>query len=285
MFAKAFMIACTVAVQSSPAPQAQPVLATAPAARPAPATPAAPAPLPLPVPAEPASVANPFEAPMIEVSVPMTPTRVAAASATRVVADVQKFYNQTKQYQAIFRQTYTNKAFGQKTVKDGKVYIKKPGKMRWEYKGKKGLRSLFVSDGTNAWMVEFDNKQYAHQALNNSVLPVAITFLYGKGNLTSDFVPGIDTSGKYGSKADHVLRLVPKKPSAQYKELYLVVDPANYRVKESIVVEGNGNVNHFKFYQPDTGKAIADAFFIVNVKSLKAKNYRKINPAKGQTTP
>ena len=37
-------------------------------------------------------------------------------------------------------------------------------------------------------------------------------------------------TGTYGGKTDHVLKLTPKAPSAQYKLLYLVVDPGTSRV-------------------------------------------------------
>lgn len=276
MFAQAFILAATMMVETPAAAPAQ-----APSKAPAIVHVAStPAPAPAPTPAEPQSVASPFQLPLLHVAVPMAPTRVAQLDARALVGKVQAFYNHTKSYSAAFRQTYTNKAFGQKTTKDGKVYIKKPGKMRWDYKGARGPRSSFIADGNTAWMVEYDNRQYAQQSLKNSVLPVAITFLSGKGDLTKDFVPTIDTSGRYGSKNDLVLELTPKTPSAQYKKLYLVVDSGNYRVKESAVIEGNGNINHFSFYAPNTTKAIADSTFAVNVKTLRKQHFRKINPKK-----
>jgi len=276
MFAQAFILAATMMVETPAAAPAQ-----APSKAPA-ITDVAPdpAPAPTPAPIAPQSVASPFELPLLHVALPMAPARVAQVDATALVAKVQSFYNDTKSYSAAFRQTYTNKAFGQKTTKDGKVYIKKPGKMRWDYKGARGPRSSFIADGATAWMVEYDNKQYAQQSLKDSVLPVAITFLSGKGDLTKDFVPSIDTSGRYGTKKDLVLELTPKTSSAQYKKLYLVVDPANYRVKESTVIEGNGNINHFSFYAPNTTRAIADSTFAVNVKTLRQQHFRKINPKK-----
>ena len=276
MFAQAFILAATMMVET---PAAAP--AKAPPKAPA-VTRVAPAPVatPAPAPIEPQSVASPFELPLLHLALPLAPTRVAQVDARALVGKVQAFYNDTKSYSAAFRQTYTNKAFGQKTTKDGKVYIKKPGKMRWGYKGARGPRSSFIADGNTAWMVEYDNKQYAQQSLENSVLPVAITFLSGKGDLTRDFVPTIDTSGHYGSKKDLVLELTPRTPSAQYKRLFLVVDPGNYRVKESAVIEGNGNINHFRFYTPNTSKVIADSTFAVNVKTLRKQHFRKINPKK-----
>lgn len=279
MFAKAFMIAATVMVQSPTAPAPGPVLAKLPApARTAPA----PAPVPAPTPTS-ASIATPFDLPLA----PRMPLEVAAATpASQIVSKVQAFYKNTTQFSAVFRQTYVNKGFGDKSIKDGRLYVQKPGKMRWDYQGKgKGPRSSFVSDGTTAWLVDFDNKQYAVKKLDESVEPVAISFLHGKGNLLTEFNASMDTTNRFGTKTDRVVKLIPKKPSAQYRELYLVVDPGNFRVKESIIIESGGNTNHFKFYEPDFAKNIDAKSFYVDVKALKGKHFSKMNPSSTAAGP
>jgi outer membrane lipoprotein-sorting protein len=200
-------------------------------------------------------------------------------SADQVVARVQAFYKETQQLTAKFRQTYTNQTFGRPTVSDGMVWIKKPGKMRWDYQGRRGtVRKSFISDGSTLWSVEHDNKQVARMNLENNLLPVAVTFLYGKGNLATDFTAKLDTSGTYGAKTDHVLELKPRTPSAQYKTLYLVVDPRDFRVKQSIVVEASNNTNHFRFFEPDTRRAVADSWFVFNEREFK--HYRLFEPDK-----
>lgn len=215
-------------------------------------------------------------------SQPATPLRVAARlDAGTIVSRVQGFYTDAKQLTALFRQTYTNSTFGKKSISDGKVWIKKPGKMRWDYKGKRiKVQKSFVSDGMTLWAVEHDNKQVLQQSLGDNMLPVAITFLYGKGDLSRDFTAILDNSGKYGKKSDYVLALTPRTPSAQYKKLYLVVDPGNFRVKQSIVLEASGNINHFRFFSPDTKRLVKDSWFVVNVKKLAKASYRIIEPDK-----
>lgn len=207
-----------------------------------------------------------------------TTTRVAARlNADEVVQKVQAFYVNTQHLTALFRQTYTNTSFGKKSVSDGKVWIKKPGKMRWDYKGKKKkVKKSFISDGTTLWAVEHDNKQVMRTKIDDEVLPVAVTFLFGKGDLAKDFAPSLNTSGTYGKNKDYVLELTPRTPSAQYKKLYLVVDPGNFRVKQSIVLEASGNTNHFRFYSPDTKKPVKDKWFTFNAK--KFKKYRMVTP-------
>jgi outer membrane lipoprotein carrier protein len=177
------------------------------------------------------------------------------ANAAAVVDNVQKFYAGIKQVTAQFRQTVTNNTFGSKKDSDGTVWLAKPGKMRWDYLEKKAGKTLvkksFISNGSYLYVIEHDNKQVMKKNLANDLMPVAVSFLYGKGDLKAEFNAALDTSGKYGTKGDLVLKMTPKKTSAQYKNLYLVVDPSNYRVKQSVIIDTSNNTNQFQFFAPD----------------------------------
>ncbi len=167
------------------------------------------------------------------------------ASADEVVKKVQAYYAGTQKLRARFRQEYTNTTFGTSSQSDGVVWIMKPGKMRWDYA--KPEKKYFISDGTTLWVYEEAAKQAFQQSLKDQVLPVAVTFLYGQGNLAAEFNAQLDP-GKYGGKDDLCIKLTPKKPEAQYKNLWLVVDPADFHVKESVILEASDNLNHFTFF-------------------------------------
>ncbi len=167
------------------------------------------------------------------------------AKADDVVKKVQTYYAQTQKLRADFRQEYTNSTFGKTSSSDGKVYVAKPGKMRWDYS--KPEVKYFISDGTTLWVYEEAQHQAFQQPLKDQILPVAVTFLYGQGDLATEFSAELDP-GKYGGKDDLCVKLTPKKPEAQYKNLWLVVDPTDFHVKESVILEATGNVNHFTFF-------------------------------------
>jgi outer membrane lipoprotein carrier protein len=195
------------------------------------ATPAPPA-----QPAKPAAAAQPAQ--------PAAQPSKAAPSASDVVAGVQKYYKTTDKLEAVFRQKYTNTVFGKTSVSDGRVFIAKGGKMRWDYK--KPDEKYYIADGTTLWVYEKANKQAFQQDMKNELLPVAVTFLYGQGDLAKDFTATM-APGKFGGKNDLCIELTPKQPSGQYKKLWLVVDPSDYHVKESIIEESSGNLNQFTF--------------------------------------
>jgi outer membrane lipoprotein carrier protein len=207
------------------------------------------------------------------------PALAAPESANDVVDQVQKFYTNINQVTATFQQTVHNAQFGTDKTSTGTVWIKKPGKMRWDYIEKKNnadrLKKAFISNGTTLFDVEPDNQQVIKKDLQNDVMPVAVTFLYGKGNLKNDFNAQLDANSGYGGKGDLVLKLTPKQPSAQYKNLYLVVDPKDFHAKESIIVDSSNNVNHFTFFAPNFDKPINDSAFEFDQRSVP--NYQIID--------
>jgi len=213
------------------------------------------------------------------VAAPAATRPAASANAAEVVDKVQHFYAGIQQVSARFRQAVTNDTWGSTKTSDGAVFIMKPGKMRWDYLEQRKpdviVKKSFISNGTQLYVVEHDNKQVMKKNLQQDLMPVAVSFLYGKGDLKAEFSPELDTSGKYGEKDNVVLKLTPKQPSAQYKNLYLVVSTADYHVTQSVIVDSSNNVNHFRFYSPDFAKEIKDSWFEFDERSVK--NYRVVD--------
>ncbi|MCX5748196.1 MAG: outer membrane lipoprotein carrier protein LolA [Proteobacteria bacterium] len=205
---------------------------------------------------------------------------VAAPSATDVLASVQKFYASAPQLTAKFRQTVTNKTFGTTESNDGRILVTRPIKLRAEYlmKTKAGIepKKTFIYDGTTLWYLDHVNKEITRTAADHSVLPAAVSFLTGGDALATDFTVTLDTSGAYGKDAT-VLRLVPKAPSAQIKELRFVVTARDGHIHRSIVLDPKGDTNDFAFYEPDVKTRPAPALFAFDPKAQPL--YRLQGPA------
>jgi outer membrane lipoprotein carrier protein len=231
-------------------------------------------------------VARPLAAgPQLQVAV--------APDAGAAIQKVQSFYNSTKSFTAVFTQTVTNQTFNKlkPKVSKGKVYILKPGKMRWDYKNKSykkvgdpKVSKSFISDGTHLWAVMHKNKQYYKEELGGSTLPVAVSFLMGKGDLRKEFNVAFDTAGKFGSKSDILLVLTPKRPSARYKKLWLIVDASTHAVKQSVVLNSKGDTNSIRFSRTKVNDdKLKNGHFIFNAKANK--DFRLVTPPKPAKKP
>ncbi len=183
----------------------------------------------------------------------------AETSASEVLDRIQAFYESTEDYQASFNQVYKNKLYNETKKSSGKVYIKRPGKMRWEYK--KPNEKLFVSDGKVLWVYEAEAHQVYKQELASSELPTAISFLMGKGDLKKDFEYRLVENEKAAKKGLLVIELVPKKATTQYKKLLFMVDEKSSGVKRTIIVDHSGNTNSMRFEKVKTNQGLKSKKF------------------------
>ena len=189
---------------------------------------------------------------------------VSAAAPDRldldaVVERVQKRYDAAADFRAHFSQTLTNPTFKRKTALSGEVLLKKPGKMRWNYQTPDV--KMYLADGTRLWLYEPEDQQAFKQDLKSSQLPAALAFLTGKGKLADEFEIAFAKTPGVGTARDYVLSLHPRQAQPQVKEITFVVDPETFLVRESVLVDGQGNVNDMLFSDIKINSGVPDATF------------------------
>jgi chaperone LolA len=185
-----------------------------------------------------------------------------APTAEEVAKKLQKFYDDAPDYQADFGQRYDS-ATGRAKDKRGRVYFKKTGKMRWEYSGDEPY--YIVTDGTTLWVYDVTSKTKQKTALKDTQIPVVLTFLAGKGKLTDEFSASLLAGDKRATGSDgasyYVLELTPKKATAEYKKVVMVVSTSDFSLREVFVYDGAGGVNRLQLKDPATGKGVDDSMF------------------------
>jgi outer membrane lipoprotein carrier protein len=187
--------------------------------------------------------------------------------ATEVLVLTQAFYDGTKDLAAEFQQNYWNPSYGTRTRAKGKLKLKKPGMMVWDYDGKNDAD--YVADGEDLMMVEHDTRQVIRTKIeeNNEVL-AAMKFLFGGQKLIREFEVRYakdDRVEKYGDGEHHVLELKPKNKNPHYKGLVLVVHHTTGRVDQFVVYNQDGSSNHFTLRNVRTNKGVADGAFTLRV--------------------
>jgi outer membrane lipoprotein carrier protein len=196
---------------------------------------------------------------------PQTAVVAPAPDLRMVLERMQKRYDQAKDFRARFSQNYTRAVVGRSTMSTGTVTFKKPGRMRWDYD--KPEARMFLSNGQVLWLYEPEEKQAFKQDLKSSQLPAALAFLMGKGRITDEFEvefakePKDGKSKLPGRPEDFRLSLSPKQPQSAYKSILFVVDPKEHLVRESVLVDAQGNTNHFVFDGFEVNGKIPDALF------------------------
>jgi outer membrane lipoprotein carrier protein len=183
----------------------------------------------------------------------------AALDLQTVLERMQKRYDQAKDFHARFSQNYSRAMVGRATLSTGTITFKKPGRMRWDYD--KPEPRMFLSNGQVLWLYEPSEKQAFKQDLKTSQLPAALAFLMGKGKITDEFDVTFAKDAKHGRPGDFRLALAPKQPQSAYKSILFIVDPKEFLVRESVLVDSQGNTNHFTFDGLEVNGKVADSVF------------------------
>ncbi len=194
--------------------------------------------------------------------------------ASRKLALVQSFYDDTADMSANFKQTYVHPVYGTKTTSEGKLRIKKPGKMVWDYTSE-DTPDLWVS-GQRLWMVERATKQVLKKEVDSSDFAGADKFLFGGRQLLDDFQVKLAPEHlvkQYGIAAHTVLKLRPVKKNPHYKELLLVVDDATGRVDAFAVLNADGSTNHYVLTGISRNSGLTDGQF----EFVKPKGFSEIS--------
>lgn len=140
---------------------------------------------------------------------------------------------------ARFVQSYRSGVLGREVTERGTLSIKKPGRMRWEYREPE--KKLFVSDGRKFFFYVPADKQVIVKEQEAGEQGVAAVVL-GGGRILDSF----QAFAEEPLAGRQRLRLVPKKADADVQRVYLDVD-ADARVVAIEVWDAQGGHSRFQF--------------------------------------
>jgi chaperone LolA len=184
---------------------------------------------------------------------------VADAQDVRQLArGVDEHYNRLRSMQADFTEIY--RGTGMDRQESGTLWLKKPRKMRWEYRSPK--EKLFVSDGKDVWFylpVERQLRKTDLKKLDDLRSPLA--FLLGKTKLESELQglskvvdqPPLDVGNTF-------LRGVPGAMADRVSEVQLEITAANQIVRITLT-DVDGATTEFRFANLKENLDLADERF------------------------
>jgi len=175
------------------------------------------------------------------------------------IADrLDQHYNHIDTLQVNFSETY--RGAGVNRSETGTLLLKKPGKMRWDYRQPRP--KLFLSDGKVAWFYvpgEQQVRKASVKSLDDFRSP--LRYLLGKTKLEKEF-DGLSLAPdvKPLEAGNIVLRGVPKSMADRVNQVLLEVTPDS-RLRRIVIEEGDGSSTEFQFADEKTGIPLADAQF------------------------
>ena len=161
-----------------------------------------------------------------------------------VAQAVDEHYNHLQSLQAEFTEIYQGS--GVERTESGTLWLKKPGKMRWEYRSPE--EKLFVGDGRDAWLylpVEKQARKSSMRKLEDLRSPLA--FLLGKTKLEKElhllsFAPDIQS----WKPEDSMLRGVPRGLEDRVRQVLLEVTP-EHQIARILIHGVDDSITEYRF--------------------------------------
>ena len=157
---------------------------------------------------------------------------------------MDSYYNRLRSLQADFTETYQGS--GVERQESGVLWLKKPGKMRWDYRSPE--EKLFVSDGAEAWLYLPAEKQARKSSLKDlEDLRSPLAFLLGKAKLEKEleglsFAPDVPA----WQPGDAVLRGVPKGMDDRVRQVLIEITP-QYRIVRIVLQGTDDSTTEYRF--------------------------------------
>jgi outer membrane lipoprotein carrier protein len=181
----------------------------------------------------------------------------ARPPASDVAAALQRKYDAIKDFSASFIQTYEGGVLRRKASESGTVYVKKPGRMRWDYTSPE--KKLFISDGRTMFLYFPADKQVMKNPVpDQDEATSTVLFLMGKGDIVRDFNV---KWAEGGTENTYRLRLDPKTRQAEYDWLEVAADRHTLQIVGLTAADAQGGRSSFSFSNFKENVGLADKMF------------------------
>ena len=172
---------------------------------------------------------------------------------------VDEHYNHLRSLQTDFTEIY--RGAGAERSESGTLWLKKPRKMRWEYRSPR--EKLFVSDGKVVWFylpVDRQLRKTDFKKLDDLRSPIA--FLLGKTKLEKE-LQGLSKVVDQAplNPANTLLRGVPKAMADRVSEVFLEITPSS-QLARIVFTEVDGATTEFRFANSKEDLGVSDRLFL-----------------------
>ena len=183
-----------------------------------------------------------------------------APSLDDAVKGLEGAYGKMTDLKADFDQTAFNKSLNQSIPAKGTVYLKKGGKLRWEYADP--TPQQIVSDGKTLWIYTPALSQVNTGAAPEALSGPAGSFLTGLGKVREHFaVRFLNPVEPRDKDGNVVLDLTPKQPLPTMARLVLAADPRTWEVRKAVVYDQFENTVTMLFRKTTINGGLPDSLF------------------------
>ncbi len=176
---------------------------------------------------------------------------------------LQRRYSLVRDFTADFTHTYQGGVLRTTLVESGRVSIKKPGRMRWDYREPE--RKLYLSDGEHLYSYLPEDRQVIVGELpRDGEATTPALFLAGRGSFETDFTAAFDAVDDPPPNS-RVLRLTPTRTERDFEFLVVVVDAPSLAIVRLVAYDLQGGISTFFFSNLRENVGLSDRPFTFEI--------------------
>lgn len=177
----------------------------------------------------------------------------AEIDVQRILKGVEDRYNRAQTLQLSFTESYQQR--GRMRVEKGDLFLRKPGRMRWQYTSPAG--KLFVSDGKFIYSyTPQDNRAEKMKLKETEDMRAPLAFLLGRLEFNKDF----REFHAHPEEGGIFITAIPKSDKLPYTEVSFLAAP-DYSIRALEVKGQDNSVLRFTFDNETRDPAIKDTLF------------------------
>ena len=190
-------------------------------------------------------------------------TESSDLTVDQILERVESKYANSK-FSADFIQKSTIKAMDIADMASGKVYIKYPGMMRWEYK--KPDNQIIVTDAEKLWIYRpEDNQVMTGKAPTFFGDGKGASFLSDIGLIRQKFAISLEDSEKKESDMFYYLKLVPHEKAMDISKIRLLISKQTFNVLQIITQNSYGDETRIDLINAAFGVHLDDSLFSFDI--------------------
>jgi outer membrane lipoprotein carrier protein len=184
---------------------------------------------------------------------------LAQTDVHKLAEAVDRRYNNLQSMETSFTEIYRGPG-GVSRSESGTLYLKRPGKMRWDYREPRP--KLFLSDGKTAWFYVPGEQQARKTSVKKlEDLRSPIRYLLGKTKLEKEFSGlSLAPDAKPLDPGNVVLRGVPKGMENRVTQVLLEITP-DFFLRAITIEEADGSMTQFRFSDQKQNVSLSDSRF------------------------
>jgi outer membrane lipoprotein carrier protein len=190
--------------------------------------------------------------------IPAVPSLWGQTDVHQLAQRVDRHYNSLQTMQADFTEIY--RGAGISRTESGTLWLKRPGRMRWDYREPR--EKMFLTDGKTAWFYVPGERQARRAPVKKlDDLRSPLAYLLGKTRLEKEFdglslAPDVKPAGP----GNLVLRGIPRNMTERLTDVILEIAPDG-SFQRIIAQDADGSTTEFRFANEKQNIAVSDGRF------------------------